>query len=57
MSEMMEEWRETRKSWRDDVANIFQRESLDPLAPRVNAALEAMEELDKLLRKVREDCE
>ena len=50
-------WEETRAHWRDAKAAEFQRDHLDALPSVIAKSREAMEELDRFLRKVRSDCE
>lgn len=51
------EWQEAQAHWRDAKAAEFQREYLDPLPPQLARAVETLEELDRLLGKVRNECE
>ncbi|MGH8046659.1 MAG: hypothetical protein ACREKL_05400 [Chthoniobacterales bacterium] len=51
------EWQETQVHWRDAKAAQFQREYLDELPSLIGKSREALDELDRLLRKVRSDCE
>ena len=50
-------WHATRSYWRDAKSLEFERAHLDPLLPVVDAALGAIAELDRLLTKIRHDCE
>ncbi len=51
------EWRETEGHWRDAKAREFEREYLADIPAQIAKAVEAMEELDRVLRKVRSECE
>lgn len=51
------EWRETKTRWRDGKAREFGEEYIDPIPPEVARAIEAMEELDRVLRRIRSECE
>lgn len=51
------EWRETQDHWRDAKAREFGERFIDPVPPQVARALEAMEELDRILRRIRSECE
>jgi hypothetical protein len=51
------EWQETKARWRDAKAEEFEREYLDELPALIAKAREAMEELERFLRKVRSACE
>ncbi|MFM8469535.1 MAG: hypothetical protein ACKODH_06135 [Limisphaerales bacterium] len=50
-------WQETREQWQDARADDFQKRHLDELFARVNAAAHSLEELDRVLAKLRHDCE
>lgn len=54
---LMLEWDQTRSSWNDAKAQEFGKKFLDDLPGHVVRATSVMEELDKLLNKVRSDCE
>jgi hypothetical protein len=51
------EWQEAKAHWRDAKAGEFEREYLDELPALIAKSREALEELDRFLRKVRADCE
>ena len=55
--DLSHEWQEAKGRWRDAKAGEFERKYLDELPSLVARSREAMEELDRLLRKVRSDCE
>jgi hypothetical protein len=51
------DWRETEVHWRDAKAREFRREYLDELPTQIARAVETIGELDRLLQKVRSECE
>ena len=51
------EWQDAKAHWRDTKALEFEREHMNELPSLVAKSREAMEELDRFLRKVRNDCE
>jgi hypothetical protein len=51
------EWEQTKSAWRDIKSDEFERRYLDPLPHEVTRAVSVIEELDALLRKVKQDCE
>jgi hypothetical protein len=55
--ELMVRWRETKESWRDEKALEFERDFLIELQTSVDKSLHVMEQLDKLLAKIRHECE
>jgi hypothetical protein len=50
-------WDETKNHWRDDKSLEFERQYIEELLNNVDKAVTVMEQLDKLLAKVRHDCE
>jgi len=50
-------WQRTRESWRDVKADEFQRQYLEELQSSVDKAMQVIEQLDKLMAKIRSDCE
>jgi hypothetical protein len=55
--ELMRNWEETRSSWRDAKAQEFEQRYLRELRAQVDKAAVAIEKLDELLNRVRDDCE
>ena len=51
------QWQETKESWRDAKSQEFERQYLDELFAGVDKAVTVMEQLDKLITKIRNDCE
>ena len=50
-------WQHTKESWRDAKATEFERQYLDELQASVEKAMQVTEQLDKLMAKIRSDCE
>jgi len=50
-------WQETREHWQDAKADEFEKRYLDELFGRVNTTAQSLEELDRVLAKLRQDCE
>jgi endo-1,4-beta-mannosidase len=50
-------WDETKNHWRDDKSQEFERQYIEELLNNVDKAVTVMEQLDKLLAKVKHDCE
>lgn len=55
--ELLLKWEETKESWRDAKALEFEQKYLTELQTAVDRALPIFEDLDKLVSKVRSDCE
>lgn len=50
-------WDQVKGSWRDAKSGEFERDYIEPLQANITVALAAIDKLDKLLTKVRKDCE
>ena len=50
-------WQYTRDSWNDAKSLEFERKYLQELNASVEKAVAVMEQLDKLLTKIKSDCE
>ncbi len=57
VKDLMFEWEETKASWDDVKSREFERKFLEDLPAQTVRATAVMEELDALLKKVRNDCE
>ena len=55
--ELQKEWQDTQSVWMDRKSKEFDRDYMQPLMDAVDNASHVMEDLDKLLRKLKEDCE
>jgi hypothetical protein len=55
--ELVLKWRETREYWADAKAAEFERKYIDELQASVDTAVIVIEKLDKLLTKIKKDCE
>jgi len=50
-------WRQTREVWRDTKAREFEEHTIRELDAAVNAAVNSIEQVEAVLRKIRSDCE
>ncbi len=55
--ELLKTWQETQEIWRDQKCREFDRTHMQPLFDAVDHAVSSMEDLDKILKKLRNDCE
>lgn len=55
--DLINEWHTTKNYWRDAKRQAFEAAYLATLADRVNAAVRTIEDIDKILDKIRRDCE
>ena len=57
LKDLTVEWSETKTHWRDVKSHEFEHTYLEKLPNLATQARAVMEEMDVLLRKVRNDCE
>lgn len=55
--ELSVQWESTKEHWRDVKAQEFQQKYMEELFGGVEGAMGVIEQLDKLIHKVRSDCE
>ena len=55
--DLVNRWQQTKESWRDDKAIEFERQYMDELTVGVDKGMQVIDQLDKLLAKIRSDCE
>lgn len=55
--ELFNRWRETQHYWRDSKAQEFERLYMEELNVSVNAASGVIDQLDKIIAKIKKDCE
>ena len=55
--ELRVQWHDTKSYWKDARALEFERKYMEELFASVDRAVTVIEQLDKLLTKVRADCE
>jgi len=55
--DLLNHWDQTKDQWRDRRSEEFGADYLEPLEVQVAATLTAIDKLDQLMAKVRNDCE
>jgi hypothetical protein len=55
--ELWVQWQQTRQSWNDNKSAEFEHKYLQELMASVDKSVIVIEQLDKLLAKIRRDCE
>lgn len=55
--DLLNRWQRTKESWRDAKAHEFEQKYLQELESSVDKSMIVMEQLDKLMAKIRSDCE
>lgn len=55
--ELSARWADTKASWLDAKSIEFERRFMDELLTNVNRATASIHELEKVVNKVRHDCE
>ena len=51
------QWEQTKESWQDAKSQEFERQYIQELLASVDKAVTVIEQLDKLVSKIRTDCE
>ena len=55
--ELLRSWQETQEVWRDEKGREFDKHYMQPLFEAVENAGLAVDDLEKMLKKLRNDCE
>jgi hypothetical protein len=55
--ELLRKWGATRESWRDARAEEFERRHIRELEATVERAMPVFEHLEKLVARIKQDCE
>lgn len=55
--ELWAHWQQTRHYWRDAKSEQFEHKYLEELVSSVDKTVTVIEQLDKLISKIRKDCE
>jgi hypothetical protein len=55
--ELWLQWQDTKNYWRDAKSQEFEAHYLSELVATVDKSVAVIEQLDKLLSKIRKDCE
>ena len=55
--EVLMKWRETREHWQDGKSEEFDHRYMAELQSNVDRALIVIDELDKIISKIKKDCE
>jgi hypothetical protein len=55
--ELLRTWQDTQDAWRDEKGREFDKVYMQPLLDSVDHAAAAIEDLDKMLKRLRQDCE
>ncbi len=55
--ELRAQWQATKAYWKDDKCREFEQKYMEELFASVDRTATVIEQLDKLLTKIRHDCE
>ena len=55
--ELSNQWQQTKEYWRDAKSVEFEHKYIEELLSSVDKAITVIEQLDKLVTKIRNDCE
>lgn len=50
-------WDQVSLSWRDQKAKKFEHEFISPIPDSISSAVAIIDELDNVLRKIKQNCE
>ena len=56
-NELKAEWEQTKHYWRDAKSAEFEQRFINELVPAVNQTVVTLESLERILAKLRQDCE
>lgn len=56
-NELKIEWEQTKHYWNDAKSHEFEQRFINELVPAVNQAIVTIESLERVLAKLRQDCE
>lgn len=56
-TDLASRWRETQEYWRDERAREFGQHYMDDLLASVTHTLNSIGKLERILKRIREDCE
>ena len=51
------QWRQAREYWRDSKADEFERKYLEELLASVDKTVTVIDELEKVVSRIKKDCE
>lgn len=54
--DLSQQWQRTKEHWRDAKSLEFERQYIQELLSSVEKAVTVMEQVDKLVTKIRNDC-
>ena len=55
--DVLSQWHQTQERWRDDKCREFGKKYMEELATNVNRAVTDLESLEKIITKIRIECE
>jgi hypothetical protein len=55
--ELWGQWQQTKESWKDSKSAEFEQKYLQDLVANVDKTVMVIEQLDKLIGKIKRDCE
>lgn len=55
--ELLRNWQSTQETWQDAKSREFDSHYMQPMFDAVDHAAAAIDELDKIIQRLRQDCE
>ena len=56
LKDLMVRWEKTKANWDDPMSADLERTVLEPLEPKVRAAVTAMEKMGEMLARAKREC-
>jgi len=56
-NELRAQWQDTKSYWKDAKSQEFEHRYMEELLASVDRAVTVIDQLDKLITKIRQDCE
>ncbi len=50
-------WTKVREHWNDPVSRSFEEQFLSPLEPKIRSGITAIERMNELVQRARNDCQ
>lgn len=55
--EILVQWEQTKEHWHDEKSQEFESQYIEPLRSSVDSAMDVIDQMDKIISKIRHDCE
>jgi thymidylate synthase len=55
--DILVQWERTKEQWHDAKSAEFEAHYIEPLRSSVDSAMDVVDQMDKIISKIRNDCE